>query len=248
MFESANIFDAAVSDKEKAGETAPESSTETEQPAGQGEGTEGTPKDLKPGEALHKDERFRRVIADRNRLRQEREEMLSRLQALESRTARQESPKTDNRPMPAVFASYFGTEAQAQEAWNLLKPLDKDALKAELREELQNERQSEAQEAQKWDRWVADNIESLRDEGEEFDKNALLKVMDEYGTKDAEGNYDFRKGLELLRRLEATQPNPVEAKRKAGALATATKTGSAPDKKNYVTPSDIKKWRLNGTL
>ena len=150
MFENANVFDAAASEKEKAGETAPDSSTETEQPAGQGAEKE-IPKDLKPGEPLHKDARFRRVVEEKNRLKQEREDMLRRIQDLESRSTRQ-APQTDNRPMPAIFASYFGTEAQAQEAWNLLKPLDKDALKAELREELKREQETSQQDSQKWDR------------------------------------------------------------------------------------------------
>ncbi len=245
--ENANVFDAAAS---AAQEPEPsESSTETsEKPTGQA-GDQETPTDLKTGEPLHKDERFRRVIADRNRLRQERDEILERIQRLEEngkQPAQAQAQKSDS--IPAWFANYFGTEAQAKEAWENLKPVDRDSLKAEIRDELRREQQAESQSTQKWDKWVNEQVETLEEEGETFERNALLKVMDQYRPSDAEGNLDFRKGLELLRFKGEPKGEAIEAKRKAGALATATKTGSAPDKKNYVTPSDIKKWRLNGTL
>lgn len=245
LTEGANIFDAAAATATQEEPETSESSNETEKPAGQA-GEEEAPKDLKPGEPLHKDERFRRLIADKNRLKQERDEMLDRISRLEQTQRAPERPQA-NEPIPAWFANYFGTEAQAKEAWEHLKPADLNALKAEIRDDLRREQEAQTQSTQKWDRWVNDQVESLEEEGETFERNALLKVMDQYRPSDNEGNLDFRKGLELLR-LKGEKPNQVEAKRKAAAMTGTAAKGSEPSKKNVVSRADILKWRQTGEL
>lgn len=248
LTENANIFDAAQAEtaKQEEPETS-ESSTETEKPAGQAETSEEVPKDLKPGEALHKDERFRRTIADKRRAIQERDDAFRRIEELERRLNQPAPKQNTNEPIPAWFANYFGTEAQAKEAWENLKPVDRDGLKAEIRDELRREQEAERASTQKWDRWVNEQVESLEEEGETFERNALLNVMNKFKPTDDEGNLDFRKGLELLR-LQGEKPSQVEAKRKAAAMTATPQKGSEPSKRNVVSRADILKWRQTGEL
>jgi hypothetical protein len=238
-----NIFDATPSSEAGEATQASDSSTETkETPAGQGGDDEAVPKDLDNKTALHKDARFRRVVEERNRLRRELDEARTNTR---QEPAKSEPSKTQ---APEWFKKYFGDDKEAWDGFQQMNSTAKGEAKAEALAELKREQESSGKESARWESWVSEQVEALEDEGEAFEKNALLKVMDEYKPTDEEGNLDFRKGLELLR-LKSGKASNVADKRKAGALANGgSKTGSEPGKKNFVTPSDIKKWRQTGEL
>lgn len=248
------IFDATASsmdsasesnqEEESSTETSPaESSPDTEETSTESDGdekVENVPKDLKS--ALHKDARFKRVIEERNRLRRELEEAREAKQ-----NQRQEEPKAPS-SKPAWFAKYFGDDDEAWQGFQQMTASAKTEAKAEAVAELKREQQETTQQADRWNSWVNEQVNTLEEEGESFDRNALFKLMEEYRPTDDEGNLDFRRGLEILN-LKDAKPSNIEAKRKAGSLANGPKkTVAEPSKKNVVTPNDIRKWRLTGEI
>ena len=242
--EGANIFDALPATEEKEPEPS-DSSPETEKPAGQGESIEEAPKDLNDKTALHKDARFKRVIEERNRERAEKRELLERLEKLEkgNQPTQTKTPTTK----PAWFAKYFGDDEEAWQGFQQMTASAKEEAKAEAIADIKREQESERNSSSKWDKWVNEQVESLEEQGETFERNALLKVMDQYRPTDDEGNLDFHKGLELLR-LKGDKPSQVEAKRKAAAMTATPMKGSEPSKRNVVSRADILKWRQTGEL
>lgn len=248
-----NIFDAAVTEEKPKDngtetETAASSTGSSETSTGQdGDKVEEVPKDLNNKTALHKDARFKRVIEERNRERAEKRELMERLDRLEKGNRPEAKPTATTKP--AWFAKYFGDDQEAWDGFQQMTKIDSEAIKAEALAELKREQETSSKESQRWQSWVNEQVETLEDEGESFEKNALFKVMDEYRPTDDEGNLDFRRGLELLRYKEANKSSDIEAKRKAGSMATGTKkSGAEPTKRNVVTASDIRKMRLTGEI
>jgi hypothetical protein len=242
MEENENVFDAAEAASGGADKEAStsESSTETEETSTESEGNEGeVPKDLDRKTPLHKDARFKRVVEEKNRLKRELAE--ARAQSQSRPEQKQQSPQ-QSKSKPSWFTKYFGDDEEAWQGFNEMTAQAKEQAKQEALAELNQQSESRAQEAQKWESWVTEQVENLEEEGESFERNALFKVMDKYKPTDDEGNLDFRKGLELLR-MQKPESNVTE-KRKAGAQATgAARNGSEPAKKSTMTPSDIRKWR-----
>lgn len=249
LVENQNVFDAAetASTEASAGtetDTSASSTETTETPAGQG-GEEGgeIPKDLNNKTALHKEARFKRVIEERNRLRRELED---------ARKTQQERPQTATKSAPdgkrpTWFTKFYGEGPEADDAWEGLNQLAESKKDAAIEAMKQEQRQA-SQESERWNGWVAEQVEALEDEGESFDRNALFKVMDEFRPTDDEGNLDFRRGLELMR-MKNAKPSSLAEKRKAGALAgTSVKNGTETAKKNYVTPKDIARMRATGEI
>jgi len=240
-----DIFDAAESKAEAP--TASDSSTEKEETStGTDGGAQEAAKDLKVEVPLHKDERFKRVIAERNQLRQEKAEWTKRMMERETESKATSKPTTSE-SAPAWFQKYFGDDKEAWDGFKAMSSADRDALKREIRDEIENETKTRDSESKKWDSWVTEQVQTLEEEGETFDKNALFKVMNEFRPTDDEGNLDFRKGLALLKR--GSPASQTAEKRVAGAKATGTQKGTGePGSKNFVTPADIRKMRLRGEL
>lgn len=242
MVSAENVFDAAASENEAKKEdgTSESSPENAETSAGQDGGVEEAPKDLNDKTPLHKDARFKRVIEERNRERAEKRELLERLERLEKGG---KEAQTKASAKPAWFAKYFGDDEEAWQGFQQMTSAAKEEAKAEALAELKREQETSSKESQRWTGWVNEQIEALEDEGETFERNALLKVMDEYRPTGEDGNLDFRKGLELLK-LKGAKPSNVAAKREAGARAHGSARGGAePAKKTGLTSDDIRKMR-----
>lgn len=241
MIESQNIFDEVEASASKT-ETAPveSSAKEEETPTGQEGEIEEAPKDLDDKTPLHKDERFKRVIEERNRERQEKHELLARLEALENE--RRPEPSKSTSAKPAWFAKYFGDDDEAWEGFQSMTASAKAEAKAEAVAELRREQEQSSKEIQRWEKMNNERMDELEEEGERFDRNALTKLLLERPIYDSEGNLDFRTGLELLK-LKDPKPSKVAEKRLAGAKATQMPRGSEPKKSDGLTSAEIRKMR-----
>lgn len=246
LTDNSNIFDAVASETEDDKETATsDSSTENTDTSTESEGSiEEAPKDLDDKTPLHKDARFKRVIEDRNRERREKRELLAQIEQLK-RGASSPNPETKtSATKPAWFAKYFGDDDEAWQGFQQMTSAAKEEAKREAIAELKREQETSSKETERWTSWVNEQVQTLEEEGETFDKNALFKVMDEYRPSDDNGNLDFRKGLELLK-LKGTKPSNMAEKRAAAAKATSTsRSGSEPTKKTGLTSEDIRKMRM----
>jgi hypothetical protein len=240
LTENNNIFDGAAAEASKEPDTSDSSTENVETSTGQEGSVEEAPKDLDDKTPLHKDARFKRVIEERNRERAEKRELMERLERLEKERRPDAQKSTSSKP--AWFAKFFGDDEEAWDGFQQMTASAKEQAKAEAIAELKREQETSSKESQKWQSWVNEQVESLEDEGETFDRNALFKVMDEYRPTDSEGNLDFKKGLELLK-LKGSKPSNIAEKRKAGAMAPTSKSGSEPKKKDGLTSEDIRKMR-----
>lgn len=246
LTDNQNIFDAASSEVEEGKDTeTSDSSTENTDTSTESEGSiEEAPKDLDDKTPLHKDARFKRVIEERNRERQEKRELLARLERLEKGIRSPENETKTSATKPAWFAKYFGDDEEAWQGFQQMTSAAKEEAKREAIAELKREQETSSKETERWTSWVNEQVQTLEEEGETFDRNALFKVMDEYRPSDDNGNLDFRKGLELLK-LKGAKPSNLAEKRAAAAKATSTSRGGGePTKKTGLTSDDIRKMRM----
>lgn len=241
LTENANIFDGAATESDKDTDTS-DSSTETEETSTESDGSvEEAPKDLNDKTPLHKDARFKRVIEERNRERAEKRELLERLERLEKGTKDPSKPSTTK---PAWFAKYFGDDEEAWQGFQQMTASAKEEAKAEAIAELKREQETSSKELQHWERVNNERMDELEEEGETFDRNALVKLLVQRPIYDAEGNLDFRTGLEILK-MKGGKPSNIADKRAAGAKATGTaRSSSEPKKKDGLTSEDIRKMRM----
>lgn len=240
----ATVFsDAPAQEPER--ETPAESSPENvEKPTGPAEDeVEEVPKDL-DDKPLHKDSRFKRVIEERNRLREEKEALLAEREAERSQLTRPQSNQQATKP--AWFTRYFGEDEEAWKGFQDMTSAAKEQAKQEALQELASRETTEKEAMRQASEWVDEQVELLAESGEKFDRNSLLKVMDEYRPTDDDGNLDFRKGLELLK-LKTPQKSMDARKKLADSLNH--KGGKVePQPRDYVTAADLRKLRNRGEL
>lgn len=241
-----NIFDAAAEEGSKDTDTS-ESLTEDTETSTESDGSasqtlEEAPKDLNDKTPLHKDARFKRVIEERNRERAEKRELLERLERLEKGSPSSQQKTSSSKP--AWFAKYFGDDQEAWDGFQSMTASAKEEAKAEAIAELRREQETSSKEVQKWEQTNNERMDELEEEGESFDRNALIKLLVQRPIYDAEGNLDFRTGLEILK-ARTSKPSNIAAKREAGAKATGSaKGGSEPTKKSGMTSEEIRKMRM----
>lgn len=219
-----------------------DSSPEAGQPEQESGGdVETTPNDLKGD--LHKDARFRRVIEQRNRLR----EQLREATAPKQPEQRQEQQQSQGQSRPAWFAKYFGDDDEAWEGFRQMTASARDEAKREALAEIRREADEKAADAKKWNDWVAEQKTDLMDEGEVADEqewNRLCKVMDQFGPT-TDGRLDFRKGLAIMR--QQFQPKGMGDRRKLADSMNTRPKGDAPRPK-VVTSADLRRMERNGEI
>lgn len=210
-----------------------------EKPTGQAEDkVEEVPEDL-DDRPLHKDRRFKQVIEERNRLREEREALL-REQA-EFYKSKAETPTKKGSEKPTWFTKYFGDDEEAWEGFHGMTEKAKEEAKKEAIEAYKAE-QAEAQDSVKRaNEWVEEQVKELKDSGEDFDKNALFKVMEKYRPTDAEGNLDFKAGLELLKLQQPDAKEKTQARRKLADGLNSKPGKTEPTERNYQTAASLRK-------
>lgn len=173
-------------------------------------------------------------------LQEEKRQQADKIATYEQRFAELESKITqrEQAKIPEWFSTRFGEDQTSWDAYKQTSQSEKSDLKKEIMAELKAETQQETKRQADLNDWVQDNLNSLEDEGEKFDKNALLKVLNDYAPSDANGNIDFKKGLAILRQFEASKA--VETKEKSTArkeVASATTSSSKGEKQSGPIPA-----------
>ena len=181
-----------------ASESQPEKK-ETDKPSQKGE---NTPVEQTP---FHKHPRW---IQTQRELKELREE-----------TARLKAERTQSQPVtvPDWWKKQYGdtTESKQRYASVVQKDGELDWIKSQILESIKSEQQAETSQTQAGEEYVNTQIQEMADEGLKFDKNVLLKFMVDFqkdygagGLLDAEGNYDFRKSLTLMNRMQPEVKEP----------------------------------------
>ena len=240
-----NIFEGLVAQPDEqvfnpGTENPAESPTAEEKPSGQGEdAVEEVPNDL-DDKPLHKDKRFKAVIEERNRLRDEREQLLrDQAEFYKEKAEKPEAKKESDKP--EWFKRYFGDDEEAWAGFQSMTSKAKKEAKQEALEEFES-KQTQAQENQKKaNDWVEEQVSSLKETEGEFDRNALLKIMDKYKPSDSEGNLDFKAGLEILRLQPPENKEKSQARRKLADSLNSKSGKTEPSERGYQTAASLRK-------
>lgn len=194
---------------------------------------------------FHKHPRWIEKENELKELRKFKDEISPKLSEIESRL------KTDEKvEIPDWFKELYGENETAYRKY--LEHEDKRTQEIEqnlISRQEQTRVQAEV-ENQKWDKWVIDQISTLKSEGKEFDEAKLKKVMIDYSPTDASNNLDFQKGYKIY---EALEKNPInseksQARKQLGDITTQSPKGEAP-KKDFLTAHDLRNrsWGSLGT-
>lgn len=121
------------------------------------------------------------------------------------------------------------------------------SVKAEAKTEFLTEQQRAAQAAQdekeRWQNWVGDQIQELKDDGLKFNVNELQKVALDYMPTDEDGNISFRKAFAIYEKLKAAEADPEKSKARkelAAATTDSKATSSEAKPKTYHTPETLR--------
>lgn len=269
MSEVKEFFDAIQQDGELVGqekETPAESSTEQNQaetsPSSQGEEVQQEESVTSQSEAnteneeekvpFHKHPRFKALIEEKQQLKQTVEQLLPLRDEVErmKNEIQQRGVKETPTQIPSWFSNAFGDNEYVYQEWKNYEEqrsqTEREQIKAELKQEFQAAAQQRAQEEQRWNNWVDENINSLKEQGYNFNQNELMKIMMDYTPTDDQGNLSFEKGYKLYERLK--QPNSSSSKEKKD-IASKSISENKPDVKSrdYKTPDDLrgKSWFIN---
>ena len=190
---------------------------------------------------FHKHPRWKKVIEERNELREVTQRQEERLAALETaQQGRNDAPAPKKIQIPDWFRESFG---ENDEAWAGFREYDaqrRAEMKAEVLQEQESVKAQAVEESKKWDKWVDGQLDALEDEGLKFDRNRLLKVANDYLPSDSDGNIDFRKAYDILQKMEPSDAgDKAKAKKEAAGRAAPSPTQAKPEK-SVLTSKDLR--------
>lgn len=218
-----------IPETETPSESQPEKEPETAKP----EEGEGTPEENVP---FHKHPRW---IERENELNELRERDEARAKEIEELKSLKTEPSSTN--IPDWFVKLYGENEPAYKAWQEQNKSEREQIKTEILAEQEQKRVQAETDIKKWNKWVEDEVKGLQDEGKQFDRNELIKVMLEYRPTDENNNFDFKKGYAIMEALKAKEVDPARsiARKEIADKATRSSSGDKP-KKDYQTQNELR--------
>ncbi len=146
---------------------------------------------------FHKHPRWRRMQEELNDLRSFKESIVEN---------KKDDTQKNNTAIDPWFVELFGDNEEAWKKYSLYTEHQRERLKDDILQELSKQEEQKKNEQKKMDEWVDNEIQKLEDDPsiKSFDRNKLLKVTLEYLPTDENGNIDFRKGYDLMIKLQDT--------------------------------------------
>ena len=178
----------------------------------------------------------------------ERENELKELRERDKQTAQELADlkefreKTEQRfsstDVPEWFKTLYGDNKEAYTLYQKHHEQEVQQIESGILARQQAYAQQQQAEQSKWNTWVDNEIVRLKDEGKEFDKNSLIKIMLDYRPTDQNNNFDFNKGYEIYSMLNK-KTEKVDAKKEIADKANSSSRGEKP-KKDYMTNNDLR--------
>jgi len=198
-------------------ETVKEPSQKGEQKAADKPKTDNTPAEQLP---FHKHPRW---IKTQETLK----EYEKRVVDYDKRIAELEKGKSET-VLPDWWKTRYGDKPESVKSYEnyaAATKAERERIKEEVIKDIENKSSNETKSQQEADEYVNTQLAEMKDEGLTFERNELLKFMvdfqKEYGPGsllDAQGNYDFRKSLTLMQKMQPKAPDASkEAQKKIGA-------------------------------
>jgi len=191
-------------------------------------------KEVKEEVPFHKHPRFKALVEEKNQYKKDLDDMKEYMKSEISEIKESQSKDTK---IPKWFSEALGDN---KEAWNSFQEMNKESqesIKKEIREDLKKEQGKSDDSADKWKKWVDNQIDSLQADGLEFKKEDLMKVMMEYKPTDGKGNLDFKKGYNILKLSTKKDSKKINERKKI--VSESKKTDKEPQTKKWFTPADM---------
>jgi len=233
-------------ENENSEESSPESNDSADSPSQKGEEESSSEDDSdstsddSENVPLNKQPRFKEVISQNRELKSTIDDLTTSMEELKSGLSDMKSSQPEQ--VPQAFIDLYGEGATA-ETWakfkQLLPAMDKESLRREVVDEMKAQAKSEDTSNQKWTDWINSEVKELKDAGERFDKNALLKVMEDFTPSNEEGNLDFKKGLKILQ-MQKDDKSEAKAEKKKIAAQTTSESTAETSKSKIPTSKDLR--------
>lgn len=163
-----------------------------------------------------------------------------RIAELESKGSANSNVEVKAEELPDWWKKAYGDKHESVESYkNYLNATqaERKQLTEQIKQDILKGFESEKNEEQSGEEYVNTQLDEMADEGLKFNRNELLKFMvdfqDEYGPGsllDPQGNYDFRKSLELKNKMQPAKVDETlnERKKLAGeTMRSKVKTGDS---------------------
>jgi hypothetical protein len=182
----------------------------------------------------------RRWKVREEKLKTELEEKFQRDLELTKQELEQRYAPKGKQPAPQFLTDMVGDNEQVAKSFNQYERDLIEKAKFEFSQEQERKIQAQQQEEQKWNNWIDDQVESLKEEGHQFDRNELLKTVLDYRPTDQNNNYDFKAALKILQLQKPKESNKSVAAKKAIADTTTSGSQGESSPRDYVTAKDIR--------
>lgn len=217
-------------------DTPPASPTDKEPVKDEPQEGDNTPADL----PFHKHPRWIERENELKSLRErdeERAKEIADLKAFKEETSKRYESDSE---IPDWFKELYGDNKLAWQKYEQHEKTKEEEIERRVIEKQQQATQQAAAETQHWNKWVDDELEKLKAEGNQFDRNELIKTMLDYRPTDENNNFDFKKGFAIYEALKSKEDPAKSIARKQLADATTTSTKGEPAKKDYSTAKDLR--------
>lgn len=219
-------------EKETPEESPTENNQDEDEPSQEGgqSSEDDNTLDAKP-EPFHKHPRWQAMQTENETLKNQLEELSGTVKDISQSQTKQPEE------LPAWWVSLAGSDEVARQAYAGFESQNKqnrEQIRAELIAEQKQEQQKEQQEQTQWDTWRDTELQTLRDEGEKFKDNELLKVALDMQPSDENGNISLRKSLDILKlqklQEQAGNKDKLNAKKKLAGDTMSNNQGESPPK------------------
>lgn len=235
-------LNSETGEQEETPASSSEENTEDNDPSQEGDTTEA-PAVNTPDETnvdFHKHPAWKEREALWHKREQDWQEKMSTLEksVQELAAARKETPA--NSPAPQWFRGVYGDD---EEAWKDYQSHQRSIIETAKREVVEEQRraaQEVTQRQKQWEDYSNRQMDSLEGEGNKFDRTELKALVEKYSPIDANGNADYRKGLEIYNLTQSAKPKPSIAAKKKAADIDSTDSDAEPSSKEYVTSEDLR--------
>ena len=207
-------------------ETASESSTETKVSAEESEqpsqGGENNPEESLP---FHKHPRWKQQVEENKALRQQLEELQTFRQQVEPLIPQAPAP---SEPLPKWWVDLYGETPEAYSVYVQHEKEKEEALIEKAAQRIKSEEQKKLDEINNYNKWIETEMSAMESEGLKFNRNELNKFLvdfqTEYGTLPltANGQIDFRKGLQMFQKFSPPKTDVTEAKKQVATKSAPT--------------------------
>jgi hypothetical protein len=192
---------------------------------------------------FHKHPRFKALVDEKNAYKTKLEELEKFKEETETKLKSIET-KTEDSNIPGWFVEIFGENPEAWTKYQEQNKADREALKAEVLAEVKSSSSKEEEALSEGKKYIDGQIDLIKEKGITFERNALMKAMNDEPIFDKDGNLDFVTKARLLE-LEGKK-DPAQKKIVKKLISEdGTKGGDEQKPRTYKTPEEMRRMSWN---